>query len=137
MLYFIQSPTDEELRCLTNKEGPISPEPRYEAEIENAAKGGARFRSGFSESESGGSDQGRGPSLRDSPARITELASPDYHKSPIPNQSELQATSFRLQLGGLLAGHTKPIPGIYLFFNFCLLVTAIKAFSFFNDIFCI
>jgi len=107
----IQSPSDEELRCLTNKEGPISPEPRYEAEIENAAKGGARFRSGFSESESGGSDQGRGPSLRDSPARITELASPDYHKSPIPNQSELQATSFRLQLGGLLAGHTKPIPG--------------------------
>ena len=107
---------DEELTCLTlASEGPGSPEPRHEAEIEIAAKGGshAERRSGRSESGSGSSDQGRGPSLRDSPAKLAELASPDFPKSPIPNQSDLQATSLRLQLGGLLShsGHARPIAG--------------------------
>ena len=41
-----------------------SPEPKHEAEIEIAANGG--------QSESGSSDQGRGPSLRDSPATVKE-----------------------------------------------------------------
>ena len=107
---------DEELTCLTlESEGPSSPEPRHEAEIEIAAKGGSHAgrRSGRSLSGSGSSDQGRGPSLRDSPAKLAELASPDFPKSPTPNQSDLQATSLQLQLGGLLShsGHAKPIAG--------------------------
>ena len=104
---------DEELTCLTlERDGPSSPEPRHEAEIEIAAKGGssAGRRSGRSESGSGSSDQGRGPSLRDSPAKLAELVSPEFPKSPIQNQSDLQATSFRLKLGGLLShwGHARP-----------------------------
>ena len=85
-------------------EEPSSPEPEYEAEIEIAARGGtfAGQKSGRSEYESGSSDQGRGPSLRDSPAGLTELSSPDFAKSHLPLHSDLQASSFRLQLGGIL-----------------------------------
>ena len=115
---------DEELTCLTlESEGPSSPEPRHEAEIEIAAKGGSNAgrRSGRSESGSNSSDQGRGPSLRDSPAKLAEIASPDFPKSPI--QSDLQATSFRLQLGGLQShsGHARPIAG-----HFELLVSSLS-----------
>ena len=97
------------------REGPSSPEPRHEAEIEIAAKGGSHAgrRSGRSLSGSGISDQGPGPSLRDSPAKLAELASPDFPKSPTPNQSDLQATSLQLQLGGLLShsGYARSIAG--------------------------
>ena len=86
------------------REDPSSPEPEHEAEIEIAAKGGtfARHKSGRSESGSGSSDQGRGPSLRDSPAGFIEASSPDFAKSHLPQHSDLQASSFRLQLGGIL-----------------------------------
>ena len=109
---------DEELTCLTlEREGPSSREPRHEAEIEIeiGAKGGSHAgrRSGRSLSGSGSSDQGRGPSLRDSPAKLAELASPDFPKSPTSNQSDLQATSLQLQLGGLLShsGYARSIAG--------------------------
>ena len=122
---------DEELTCLTlESEGPSSPEPRHEAEIEIAAKGGSHAgrQSGRSLSGSGSSDQG--PSLRDSPAKLAEVASPEFPKSPIPNQSDLQATSFRLQLGGLLSqsGHARPIPGDFQCFalNMSFMVIIIR-----------
>ena len=75
-----------------------SPEPKHEAEIEIAANGG--------QSESGSSDQGRGPSLRDSPATVKERGQ--------ESEQEVHSTTFRLQLGGLLSqtGHTRQTSGI-------------------------
>jgi len=100
----LQSPLEELTHLALQIEEPSSPEPEHEAEIEIAARGGTYSgqKSGRSEYGSGSSDQGRGPSLRDSPAGFAEVSSPDFAKSHLPQHSDLQASSFRLQLGGIL-----------------------------------
>ena len=80
-----------------------SPEPKHETEIEIAANGGT---GGCGQSVSGSSDQGRGSSIRDSPATVKEGGQ--------ESEQEVHSTTFRLQLGGLLSqtGHTRQTSGI-------------------------
>ena len=81
-----------------------SPESKHETEIEFASNGG---QGGCGQSESGSSDQGCGPSLRDSPANVKERGQ--------ESEQEVHSTTFRLQLGGLLSqtGHTRQTSGIH------------------------
>ena len=93
------------LACLTQEPKNLySPEPKHVAEIEIAANGG---QGGCWQSISGSSDQGQGPSLRDSQATAKEHGQ--------ESEQEVHSTTFRLQLGGLLSqtGHTRQTSGIW------------------------
>jgi len=111
----VQSPTDEEVRSLTAEAGPgnATPEPRNEKEIEIAASLGPRRKrcSGFSVSDDSGS--GCSEDACRSAVEGLNITSP-VPARPVPAQLEGDgASSFRLQLGGLVSHPYRPGSGRY------------------------